>query len=43
MDDYQLDIKNLTEFYKKHTTFAPEVIEDKLSKGDWYIRVPEAL
>lgn len=43
MDDYQTDIRNLTEFYKAHTTYAPELIEEKLSKGDWYIRVPEAL
>jgi ATP-dependent protease ClpP protease subunit len=43
MDDYQTDIRNLTNFYKKHTTYAPEIIEEKLSKGDWYIRVSEAL
>jgi len=43
MDDYQTDIKNLTEFYKKHTNYDPVLIEEKLSKGDWYIRVPEAL
>lgn len=43
MDDYQTDIQNLTEFYKKHTTFGPALIEERLSKGDWYIRVPEAL
>lgn len=43
MDDYQTDIRNLTEFYKKHTTYKPELIEDKLSKGDWYIRTSEAL
>lgn len=43
MDDYQTDIKNLTEFYKKHTTYAPELIEEKLSRGDWYIKVTEAL
>lgn len=43
MDDYQTDIQNLTEFYKKHTTFDPALIEERLSKGDWYIRVPEAL
>lgn len=43
MDDYQTDIKNMTEFYKNHTTYAPEYIEDKLSKGDWYIRTAEAL
>lgn len=43
MDDYQTDIKNLTEFYKKHTNYDPELIEEKLSKGDWYIRAAEAL
>lgn len=43
MDDYQTDIQNLTEFYKKHTTYNPALIEEKLSKGDWYIRVPEAI
>lgn len=42
MEDYQKDIIKLTAFYKTHTTFAPEVIEEKL-KRDWYIRVPEAL
>lgn len=43
MDDYQNEIIKLTEFYKKHTTFDPALIEDKLNKGDWYIRVAEAL
>lgn len=43
MDDYQTEIQNLTEFYKNHTTYDPKHIEDKLSKGDWYIRVTEAL
>lgn len=43
MDDYQTEIQSLTEFYKKHTTFDPKLIEDKLSKGDWYIRTSEAL
>lgn len=43
MDDYQTEILALTEFYKKHTTYEPSLIEDKLSKGDWYIRVAEAL
>ncbi len=43
MDDYQTEIHSLTEFYKKHTTYDPALIEDKLSKGDWYIRVTEAL
>ena len=43
MDDYQTEIHKLTEFYKKHTTYDPALIEDKLSKGDWYIRTTEAL
>lgn len=43
MDDYQTEIRNLTEFYKKHTTYDPTLIEEKLSKGDWYIRTSEAL
>ena len=43
MDDYETDIKRLTEFYKSHTTYAPEFIEENVSKGDWYIRVSEAL
>lgn len=43
MDDYQTEIHKLTEFYKKHTTYDPTLIEDKLSKGDWYIRTAEAL
>ena len=43
MDDYQTDIQNLTEFYKTHTSYAPDLIETKMKMGDWYIRVPEAL
>ena len=43
MDDYQIEIQSLTEFYKKHTTYDPALIEDKLRKGDWYIRITEAL
>lgn len=43
MDDYQTEIHQLTDFYKKHTTYDPMLIEDKLSKGDWYIRITEAL
>lgn len=43
MEDYRRDIKQLSAFYKSHTTFAPELIDDKLEKGDWYIYLDEAL
>jgi len=43
MDDYQTDIKNLTEFYKTHTSYDPAIIENKMKLGDWYIRAQEAL
>ena len=43
MDDYQTEIHSLTNFYKKHTTYDPVLVEVKLSKGDWYIRITEAV
>lgn len=43
MDDYKAEIAQLVEFYKTHTTFVPEIIEDKLAKGDWYVDVREAV
>ena len=43
MEDYKAEIEQLVEFYKTHTTFAPEIIEDKLAKGDWYVDVNDAL
>ena len=42
MEDYQKEIQHLTEFYKTHTTFPPEVIEEKL-QNDWYIYPEEGL
>lgn len=43
MKNYEKDIDQLSEFYKSHTGISPEEIDDKLSKGDWYIYIEEAL
>lgn len=43
MDSYKKDIAELTNFYKEHTKFPPELIEDKLARGDWYIYCAEAV
>lgn len=43
MEDYKRDIEQLTEFYKKHTIYEPDLIDKKLAAGDWYIYVPEAI
>ena len=43
MEDYKTEIRQLVEFYKTHTKFSPEIIEDKLSKGDWYVDISDAL
>ena len=43
MEDYKKQIAELEVFYKEKTTFAPEIIEDKMNKGDWYIKVEEAM
>ena len=31
------------EFYKRYTKFDEKTIEVELTKGDWYIRLDEAL
>lgn len=43
MEDYKREIEQLTEFYKKHTTYSSDIIDKKLASGDWYIYVPEAI
>lgn len=43
MESYQKDIDALTEFYKSHTTFDADLIEDKLAKGDWYLYEKDCL
>lgn len=42
MAKYQLDIEAMAEFYKSHTDFSEEIIEEKLTEGDWYIGIEEA-
>lgn len=43
MKNYVQDIQEVIDLYKQLTTYKPEYIEEKLSKGDWYIRLDEAL
>ena len=43
MEKYRKDIEEMAEFYKSHTKFSPEMIDEKLSEGDWYISADEAL
>lgn len=43
MAKYQLDIEEMAEFYKSHTNFPAELIEEKLVEGDWYIGIEEAI
>lgn len=43
MINYEKEIEELSKFYKEYTSFAPEYIDEKLSEGDWYIRIDEAL
>ena len=43
MKDYEQQINELVDFYKKNTTYPEEVIESKLNQGDWYVRVKEGL
>lgn len=43
MKDYEQQINELIEYYKKKTSYPPELIEDKLNKGDWYVKANEAL
>lgn len=42
MEKYQCDIEEMAKFYKDHTKFAPELIDEKLAEGDWYISAEEA-
>ena len=43
MQNYRKEIEELAAFYKEHTNYEPEYIDDKLSKGDWYISTDEAI
>ena len=43
MDNYRQDIAEVVNLYKKFTTFDHDYIEEKLSKGDWYVRLDEAV
>ena len=43
MEQYRKEVEKLVVFYKSHTNYDPEVIEDKLNHGDWYIDLKEAL
>lgn len=43
MAKYQMDIESMANFYKTHTTFPEELIEEKLLEGDWYIDINDAL
>ena len=42
MEKYQTDIEEMSRFYKEHTTFDPQLIDEKLAEGDWYISADEA-
>lgn len=43
MQNYRKEVEELAAFYKEHTNYEPEYIDDKLSKGDWYISTDEAI
>lgn len=43
MDDYRKKVDRLISFYKENTTFPPDLIEEKLNGGDWYIKTDEAV
>ena len=43
MQDYKKQIDSMVTFYKSHTTFPPEIIEQKLNTGDWYVNIDEAV
>jgi ATP-dependent Clp protease protease subunit len=43
MQKYQMDIEEMAEFYKSHTSYPAEIIEKNLVEGDWYISIDEAL
>lgn len=43
MEKYQMDIEEMAQFYKEHTSIPEEVIDEKLAEGDWYLSAKEAL
>lgn len=43
MKDYEQQVQELVNYYKEKTTYSPEVIEEKLNQGDWYVKVSEGL
>lgn len=43
MENYERDIAAMSVFYKQHTKYDPDLIDDKLQSGDWYIDSHEAL
>lgn len=43
MENYKKDIQDLVDYYKRYTKFDEKTIESELTKGDWYIRLDEAL
>lgn len=43
MKDYEQQIAEMVEFYKQHTSYSPDIIEDKMNRGDWYVKIDEAL
>lgn len=42
-ENYKRDIEEMTEFYKNNTKFPSKIIDERMAKGDWYIRIDEAL
>ena len=43
MKDYEQQVQELVNYYKEKTTYSPELIEEKLNQGDWYVKVSEGL
>lgn len=43
MVKYQADIEEMAEFYTAHTKFPKKLIETRLTEGDWYIGIEEAV
>jgi ATP-dependent protease ClpP protease subunit len=42
MSDYEKTVQKMVEFYKGHTSFAPDYIESKMNGSDWYVYLDEA-
>ncbi len=42
MSDYEKTVQKMVEFYKGHTSFAPDYIESKMNGADWYVYLDEA-